>query len=91
MEEILDPKTQLLVAVGAAAAAKCQKCFAKLYGLAGSTGVSDREIRAALAIAEKVTEKSQGFMAEFIAETTHGAITATSGGGRRAPSPCACG
>ncbi len=69
MEEILDPKTQLLVAVGAAAAAKCQKCFTKLYGMAGPAGVSDREIRAALAIAEKVSEKSRGFMAEFIEET----------------------
>jgi len=91
MEEILDPKTQLLVAVGAAAAAKCQQCFVKLYGMAAETGVSDREIRAALAIAAKVTEKSQRFMAAFIEETTHGAITAPSAGGRPAPSPCACG
>jgi AhpD family alkylhydroperoxidase len=90
MEEILDPKTQLLIAVGAAAAAKCQRCFAKLYGLAGSAGVSDREIRAALAIAAKVSEKSKAFMTEFIEETTHGAVTAVGAGGQPA-APCGCG
>lgn len=91
MEEILDTKTQLLVAMGAAAAAKCQNCFAKLYGLAEPAGVSDREIRAALAIAAKVAEKSQAFMAEFIEETTHGAIAAAGPGTSPAASPCGCG
>jgi AhpD family alkylhydroperoxidase len=90
MEEILDPKTQLLIAVGAAAAAKCQRCFAKLYGLAGQVGVSDREIRAAIAIAAKVSERSQAFMTEFIGETTHGAITAGGTSGRPV-APCGCG
>jgi hypothetical protein len=90
MEEILDQKTQLLVAVGAAAAAKCQKCFAKLYGLAGPAGVSDREIRAALAIAVKVSEKAGGFMTEFIEETTHGVIEATGADGRPAAAPRGC-
>ncbi len=44
-----------------------------------------------IAIAAKVTEKSQRFMAAFIEETTHGAIVAPSAGGRPAPSPCDCG
>ena len=41
MEPILDPKTQLFVALGAAVAAKCQTCFAKLYDTAGALGVND--------------------------------------------------
>ena len=75
METHLDPKTQLLVALGAAAAAKCQACFAGLYATASKVEASDREIRAAVAIATKVTEKSQEFMAAFIESTTEGAIS----------------
>jgi AhpD family alkylhydroperoxidase len=75
METHLDPKTQLLVALGAAAAAKCQACFAGLYSTASKVEASDREIRAAVAIATKVTEKSQEFMAAFIENTTEGAIS----------------
>jgi hypothetical protein len=48
------------------------------------------EIRAALAIAAKVSEKSQAFMTEFIEETTHGAVTAVGAGGQPA-APCGCG
>lgn len=66
MDTFLDPKTQLLVALGAATAAKCQHCFATLYGAA------DKEIGAAVAIAAKVSAKSQDFMAAFIDQTTRG-------------------
>ena len=80
MEEILDPKTQLLVALGAAAAAKCQHCFATLYGVTGQAGVSDKEVRAAVAIAAKVAAKSHNFMAAFIEQTTNGAVPARAAG-----------
>jgi AhpD family alkylhydroperoxidase len=86
MESILDAKTQLLIALGAAAAAKCQHCFATLYGAAGKVGATDSEVRAAVAVATKVAAKSRDFMAAFIAETTRGAVPAgTTDGG------CACG
>jgi len=75
METHLDPKTQLLVAIAAAAAAKCQACFAGLYASASQVEASDREIRAAVAIAAKVTAKSQEFMAAFIEQTSKGAIS----------------
>lgn len=81
MEDILDVKTQLLVALGAAVAAKCQHCFATLYGSADKVGATDSEIRAAVAIAMKVAAKSQGFMATFVQETTNGAVAATDGQG----------
>lgn len=86
MESVLDAKTQLLIALGAAAAAKCQHCFATLYRTAGQVAVTDREVRAAVAIATKVAAKAQDFMAAFIEQTTAGAVPAgdTSGG-------CACG
>jgi len=89
MDTFLDPKTQLLVALGAAAAAKCQHCFATLYGAADKVGASDQEIGAAVAIANKVSAKSQDFMAAFIDQTTRGAIKTTSPDG--AASPCGCG
>jgi alkylhydroperoxidase/carboxymuconolactone decarboxylase family protein YurZ len=80
METQLDARTQVLVALGAAVAAKCQDCFAKLYETAGRIGVSDREVRAVVAIAAKVSEKSHGFMAAFVERTTMGAVP----GGRAA-------
>jgi alkylhydroperoxidase/carboxymuconolactone decarboxylase family protein YurZ len=75
MERFLEPRTQLLVALGAATAAKCQSCFTKLYGMADAVGVTTEEVRAAVAIADTVVQKSHGFMSAFIAETTKGAVT----------------
>jgi alkylhydroperoxidase/carboxymuconolactone decarboxylase family protein YurZ len=88
VEAHLDPKTQLLVALGAASAAKCQNCFAGLYATASKVEASDREIRAAVAIARKVTEKSQEFMAAFIEQTTAGATSA--GAALAEPAGCQC-
>jgi alkylhydroperoxidase/carboxymuconolactone decarboxylase family protein YurZ len=76
IERYLEPKTQLLVALGAATAAKCQNCFTKLYGMTDAVGVTPEEVRAVVAIADKVAQKSHAFMSVFIAETTKGAVTA---------------
>jgi AhpD family alkylhydroperoxidase len=89
MDTFLDPKTQLLVAVGAATAARCQHCFATLYGVADKVGASDKEIGAAVAIAAKVSAKSQHFMGAFIDQTTKGAIKAA--GDDTATAGCGCG
>jgi alkylhydroperoxidase/carboxymuconolactone decarboxylase family protein YurZ len=86
MEDILEAKTQLLIALGAAAAARCQHCFATLYGSAGKVAVTDREVRAAVAIATKVAGKAQDFMGAFIEQTTNGAVPAG-----ETPGGCACG
>jgi alkylhydroperoxidase/carboxymuconolactone decarboxylase family protein YurZ len=90
MELPLDAKTQLLVALGAAVAAKCQGCFTKLYPNADKVGASDKEIRAVVAIATKVAEKSRQFMAAFVDEATKGAVPAPGSGGA-APGGCGCG
>ena len=89
MEEILDAKTQLLVAIGAARAAKCQNCFTSLYAAVEKVGVSDKEVRAAVAIGAKVAAKSHDFMATFIEQTTHGKVAAGSNADA-APSGCGC-
>jgi AhpD family alkylhydroperoxidase len=88
MEAYLDPKTQLLVALGAAAAAKCQTCFAGLYSTASKVEATDREIRAAVAIATKVAAKSRDFMAAFIEEATGGAVSTVAV--EAEPTGCGC-
>ena len=88
LEPHLDPKTQLLVALGAATAAKCQACFAGLYATANAVEATDKEIRSAVAIANKVAGKSRDFMSAFIEETTKGAVAVPGHG--EASTGCAC-
>jgi AhpD family alkylhydroperoxidase len=88
MDLPLDPKTQLLVALGAAAAAKCQSCFAKLHATADQVGVTDKEIRAVVVIASKVAAKARQFMTSFIEEVMHG--TATTPSSTAATTGCGC-
>jgi len=88
LEPHLDPKTQLLVALGAAAAAKCQACFAGLYATANAVEATDKEIRSAVAIGNKVAGKSRDFMSAFIEETTKGAVAVW--GDEAESAPCGC-
>ena len=88
LEPHLDPKTQLLVALGAATAAKCQACFAGLYATANAVEATDKEIRSAVAIANKVAGKSRDFMSAFIEETTKGAVAVP--GHEEASAGCGC-
>lgn len=74
LEPHLDPKTQLLVALGSAVAAKCQVCFAGLYAQADAVEATDQELRAAVAIASKVAAKSHEFMMGFVKDTTKGVV-----------------
>ena len=88
LEPHLDPKTQLLVALGAATAAKCQACFAGLYAKANAVEATDKEIRSAVAIGNKVAGKSRDFMSAFIEETTKGAVAVS--GHDAASTGCGC-
>jgi AhpD family alkylhydroperoxidase len=74
LEPHLDPKTELLVALGSAVAAKCQVCFVGLYAQAGKVGTTDQEVRAVVAIANKVAAKSQEFMNALVKDTTKGPV-----------------
>ncbi len=88
LEPHLDPKTQLLVALAAAAAAKCQACYAGLYATANAVEATDQEIRSAVAIADKVAAKSRDFMLAFIEETTKGAVVMPGDAADRAGCGC---
>ncbi len=85
MEQILEPKVQVIVGLGAATAAKCQKCFVKLRSMAEQLDVTDAEMRAAVEIGVRVSGKSQEYMSAFIEEETEGAVRA-----RSADSGCGC-
>jgi alkylhydroperoxidase/carboxymuconolactone decarboxylase family protein YurZ len=76
MEQILEPKVQVIVALAAATAAKCQSCFTKLHGMAKELDVTDSELRAAVDIGNRVSQKSHEFMSAFIEETTSGTVRA---------------
>ena len=88
LEPHLDPKTQLLVALGSAVAAKCQVCFAGLYAQADAVEATDQEVRAAVAIADRVAAKARDFMVAFVKDSTKGAITVRPG--EPASGSCAC-
>ncbi len=89
LESHLDPKTTLLVALGSAVAGKCQACFAGLYSKANGVGATDQEVRAAVAIANEVAAKSQGFMVAVVEGTMKGPVSVPSGGSETGS--CACG
>ena len=88
LEPHLDPKTQLLVALGSAVAAKCQVCFAGLHAQADQVEATDQEVRAAVAIASKVAGKSHQFMLAFVEDTTKGVVAL--GSAESSASGCAC-
>ena len=88
LETHLDSKTQLLVALGSAVAAKCQICFAGLYAQADEVEATDQEVRAVVAIANKVASKSHEFMIGFVNDTTKGVVAVGSDGPESGS--CAC-
>jgi alkylhydroperoxidase/carboxymuconolactone decarboxylase family protein YurZ len=87
-EPHLDPKTQLLIALGSAVAAKCQACFAGLYTKVGEVEATEPEVRAAVSIGTKVAGKSHDFMAVFVEETTKGAVAASGEGTEAGTGEC---
>jgi alkylhydroperoxidase/carboxymuconolactone decarboxylase family protein YurZ len=88
LEPHLDPKTQLLVALGSAVAAKCQPCFSGLYSKVSDIEATDQEVRAAVAIANQVVAKSHDFMVAFVEETTKGEVSVNADGSETGS--CAC-
>ena len=88
LEPHLDPKTQLLVALGSAVAGKCQPCFAGLYSQVSDVGATEHEVRAAVTIANQVVAKSHDFMVAFVGETTKGVVSVDADGSDTGS--CAC-
>ncbi|MDJ0990047.1 MAG: carboxymuconolactone decarboxylase family protein [Desulfobacterales bacterium] len=68
-EEKMDPKTEILIALGTAIGANCIPCFDHLYSRSREVKLTDEEIRAVAALAGKVKNGATVFMQNNIAET----------------------
>ena len=67
----MDAKTQVLIGLGAAVAAKCHKCFGFILKKAQKIGVEEKEINAAVYIAKQVIKGSNNSMDKFVASQLH--------------------
>jgi AhpD family alkylhydroperoxidase len=67
----MDAKTQVLIGIGAAVAAKCQKCFGFILKKAQKIGVDEKEINAAVYIAKQVIKGANNSMDKFVASHLH--------------------
>ena len=63
-------------------------CFAGLYAQADAVEATDQEVRAAVAIANKVAAKSHEFMVAFVKDATKGVVAV--GPDEAASGSCAC-
>jgi len=61
----MNNKTQLLIGIGAAYAAKCQQCLKSLLTLAQKSGIEEAEIKEVLKIARQVGLSSLKSMNKF--------------------------
>ncbi|MFX0070172.1 MAG: carboxymuconolactone decarboxylase family protein [Candidatus Hermodarchaeota archaeon] len=62
----MDEKNQVLVGIGAAVAAKCEKCFGFLLDKAKKLGVEEKDINATVLIAKQVIKGANNSMDQFI-------------------------
>ncbi|MFX0023840.1 MAG: carboxymuconolactone decarboxylase family protein [Candidatus Hermodarchaeota archaeon] len=65
----MDTKTEILVGIGAAVAAKCQQCFNFMLNLARQNSINDQEINAVIKISKRVGVSSIKNMNKFIANS----------------------
>ena len=65
----MDPKTEIMIALGTAIGANCIPCFDHLYSRSREVKLTDEEIRAVAALAGKVKNGATVFMQNNIAET----------------------
>ena len=64
----MDPKTQVMVAMGAAIGVNCIPCFDHLYGKAREVGLGEEAIREIVATAYKVKNGASTFLKQAIDE-----------------------
>ena len=67
----MDAKTQVLIGIGAAVAAKCQNCFGFILKKAQKLGVEEKEINAAVYIAKQVVKGADNSINKFVASQLH--------------------
>ena len=64
----MDPKTQVMVALGAAVGVNCIPCFDHLYGKAKEVGLADEDVREVVATAYQVKNGATNFLKSAIDE-----------------------
>jgi AhpD family alkylhydroperoxidase len=62
----MDPKTNELVAIAASVAGQCQPCFRHHLTKAKELGISEEDIREAVALSERIGNAGNERMAEFV-------------------------
>jgi hypothetical protein len=82
----MDEKTRLLISVGAATASNCIPCFEYLYTKVREEGIGLEEIQEAVAIAEKIKNRSTVAIKTVINDILDGTIPLTGD----EPCPCSC-
>jgi AhpD family alkylhydroperoxidase len=87
----MDEKVKELIAVGASVSAHCQPCLAYHVGKAKELGISETEIREAIAVGYMVEKGSMVAMKQFSAEvfeTPAAAAPSCCGGGKSKGKSC---
>jgi len=69
-EQVLEEKAEILIAIGAAAAANCIPCFEHLYEKAITAGISAAEIKRSSDIAGQVKKGAHNAISSSIDELT---------------------
>ncbi|MFX1307785.1 MAG: hypothetical protein ACFFBF_17580 [Promethearchaeota archaeon] len=64
----MDTKTEILIGIGTAVAAKCQKCLNYLITLARNKSIEEKEIKNAIKIGKRVGLKSIKSMNNYITD-----------------------
>jgi len=64
---MMDEKTKLLIAIGAAVASNCQPCLERLHDLAPLSDASEKELQEAINIAKTIREGAASKTGEFAA------------------------
>lgn len=74
----IDEKIQEMIAIGAAVSAHCQPCFAYHLDKARSIGLTDDEIKSAIAVGESIQRGANGAIAKYVRGLMGNEITSSS-------------
>ena len=89
-ELILDKKTELLIAIGAATASNCIPCFEHLFEQAITSGVTITQIKRASDIAGQVKKGAHTALTNSVAELVGDKETSDPPCAQTAKNPCSC-
>ena len=90
VEQVLQDKTEKLIAIGAAAAANCIPCFEHLYENAINAGITVAEIKRASEIAGQVKTGASIALSNSVNELLGTQCACDSGFDAAGPQTCSC-